>query len=455
MVNPSAFRGRQHVYLMGRKPKYTIARATGTVVDVLANIIQDYFDIFNPLENGRHWAPTKEEFEAAVLADPRPEPVAPNQESMTEEEYKKAAVEWENRKALIRYIKAQIKRWFAYQYMKDHNMTNRRSKSSSNPLFNILFQLSDKSVKRPCLLSAKSIWQHSHQVTINTEARQQCLREKKSAKTGLAPIRESIATTMFNALSEEERVAFVERASAEHAAALEQWEKYRENPIKTDPASLQRCINNLTAVAQPLLDTMTEATKWKGMLVLGGPSPAEGGRLNMIWSSSSLHLGTTSGAEPMTFGWFEHTRFRSQFVPMFTNFLRNCWSPEECREYALDPALEDYNELSMTVNNKDDKDETMISLDEPLSSEDDPLPPSPSPPAPPRSSPSVPGSPRVSIQRHSSLPAEDPSPPSPARSPPGSPIPSPRHPRPASLPPTPPPRSPMQSPSPPSIRSPM
>lgn len=106
MVNPGAFRGKQKTYLLGRKPEYSAARVNGTVIDVLAGIIQDYFHIFDPLENGRHWDPTDEEMEAATLADPRPEPVAPDPETMTPKEYKKAKVEWENRKDLIKFIKA-------------------------------------------------------------------------------------------------------------------------------------------------------------------------------------------------------------------------------------------------------------------------------------------------------------------------------------------------------------
>lgn len=43
-----------------------------------------------------------------------------------------------------------------------------------------------------------------------------------------------------------------------------------------------RCIGRLSGFAQPFLDLICEHTGMKATLLVGGPEPADGGRLNII-----------------------------------------------------------------------------------------------------------------------------------------------------------------------------
>lgn len=44
-----------------------------------------------------------------------------------------------------------------------------------------------------------------------------------------------------------------------------------------------RVITSLAKVVEPILNLLAEHTGFKFSLVGGGPEPADGGRLNMIW----------------------------------------------------------------------------------------------------------------------------------------------------------------------------
>ena len=78
----------------------------------------------------------------------------------------------------------------------------------------------------------------------------------------------------------------------------------------------------------------------KATMLIGGPEPADGGRLNVIRSVStpffswafldefeySIHSGMTSGDVKSTFGQSEHTTYKQVVVPLFGKFLKKCYS---------------------------------------------------------------------------------------------------------------------------------
>ena len=73
-------------------------------------------------------------------------------------------------------------------------------------------------------------------------------------------------------------------------------------------------------------------------MIVGGPEPADGGRLNVIRYvvpyllllrtnlSHSIHAGTTTGGVNATFGASERAAFKQSIVPLFGKFLKKCYS---------------------------------------------------------------------------------------------------------------------------------
>ncbi|PPR03500.1 hypothetical protein CVT24_012667 [Panaeolus cyanescens] len=328
MVNPGAFKGKRKEYMISRKKDYGDAKDAGTIEDCLAEIIQTYFRMFPP-DRPFDYEPTDEEI-TENLEKEYTDPQLPDPDELNESEYAVEMGKWKERRLTIKAVKG------AYQYLKDRNMVKKNLKGSKNGYASLMFQLSGKRLEKPRQYSAVSVWRRPNRKDIEAAARKRCLAEKKSLKTGLAPIREEIANTWFQALSVEEKEKYDNLAHEEHVAAMKQWKKDKKDPLTSDPESRQRCIANLPAVVQPLLDLIADATGWKVTLLAGGPCPARGGRMSMV----NLHSGTTLGEVPMTFGRFEHVRYAKYLTPMFTNFLRKCYTLEECRERAL-PVDED------------------------------------------------------------------------------------------------------------------
>ncbi|PPR04509.1 hypothetical protein CVT24_013115 [Panaeolus cyanescens] len=330
MVNPGTFRGQRKTYLLSRKPDYEAAYDNSTQEDCIANIVQVYFRMFPP-EMPLDYDPTDEEIEAN-LAKELVEQVEPHIDRLSASEYEQEMAVWNTRKQTIQTVKGQIKRWLAYQLLKDRNNLRKDLKGNDNPYASLVYQLSGNTLKKPRLRSAMSMWRRGEvHKTIEQVARARCLAENSPLKTNLAPTREKVAKALFDELGEGQKEAFARQAQVQYESELARWKESKNNPIPDDPQSYQHCISNLPAVVQPLLDLISQATGWKVTMLAGGPCPSRDGRMSMV----SLHSGTTNGEIPMTFGKFESVRYRKYITPMFTNFLRNCYSVEECRRRTL------------------------------------------------------------------------------------------------------------------------
>ena len=161
---------------------------------------------------------------------------------------------------------------------------------------------------------------------------------------------------MFERLPAEEQAEWTEQAKEEHEAALTRWKAENKGKCSTTPTDCQRyiwssnfwycwhlpsprCIQGLVHFMQPILDLICEATGWMCSLIAGGPEPAHVGCLNMIrlvifvlqmnfnlGIINSIHLGTTSGDVKMNFGQAKWLRYCKYFVPMYGQFLQNCYS---------------------------------------------------------------------------------------------------------------------------------
>jgi hypothetical protein len=105
MVNPGAFQGSRKDFLLGERASYSAAVAGGYAADALALIQRRYFKRY-PVELP-HTVEPSPEFLANVDDDaPEVEIPEPNEQNMSEEEYKVALDRLAERRKLVSYRKA-------------------------------------------------------------------------------------------------------------------------------------------------------------------------------------------------------------------------------------------------------------------------------------------------------------------------------------------------------------
>ncbi|KDR65402.1 hypothetical protein GALMADRAFT_148715 [Galerina marginata CBS 339.88] len=432
MVNPGAFRGSRKEFLMGEKEEYARGVADGCAGEAVALIYRRYFKRF-PLDLPHDEEPTADHLAAvddeAIDADYE----EPDPERMSPEEYGIALAKLENRQQTLEFRKAQIRRWLAYQYMKDHDI-NPKESGAQNPYQALLSKLTGKDIGRPRQKLAINLWRQTKRDLIESNAKARAQATNTSTRMGLAPIREKIAREMFNKLDDLEQRRWKDEVLREHRVAIAEWKKEMAKDTSTAPEDRQRCIMGLVQFVQPILDLLCDATGWKATLIAGGPEPAHDGRLNII----SVHSGTTTGDIPMNFGRAERQRFQKHIVPIYGSFLQKCYSPEECHSRALSQAEGFMSMESLGVDSDSANLDTVDAM--PASSTGSSLNETATTASP---TPWAPGGNGLIGEPPSSRPQVQPSPPasrppSPPASPPPSPPASPPPSLPASRPPSPP-----------------
>ncbi|KAF9053244.1 hypothetical protein BJ165DRAFT_1523956 [Panaeolus papilionaceus] len=342
MVHPGSFHGIRKAFLYEQRGDYESGVQGGYAADAAAIIVRKYFKRF-PASLSHDVDPTPE-FLASVddneADDEYPEP---DQETMSPDEYITAVQEHEVRRKLIVYRTAQIKRRLAYQYLKDHDIDPKES-GAENPYYALLCKLTGVSVGRPAKLPAANYWRKTALSEINTELEERVKRVQVNRRSGLAGLRSTVTKDLFNQLPEAEREEWFQISKQDHSAKVAEWEERVKSGPSVDPQDRQRCIESLTRFIQPILDGICSATGWKATLIAGGPEPTRGGTLSVL----SVHSGTTTGDVHMNFGRAESVRFAKYIGPIFSDFLKNCYSVEECKSRAL-PSDSPFEGLSGTV----------------------------------------------------------------------------------------------------------
>ncbi|KDR76072.1 hypothetical protein GALMADRAFT_139832 [Galerina marginata CBS 339.88] len=447
MVNPGAFRGSRKDFLMGEKEEYAQGVADGCAGEVVALIHRRYFKRF-PLELPHDEEPTAEHLAAVDDEAIDVDYEEPDAEKMSPEEYGIALAKLENRQQTLEFRKAvscvmfvveavevdsrekQIKRWLAYQYMKDHDI-NPKESGAQNPYQVLLSKLTGKDFNRPRQKPAINLWRQTQREAIENNVKARARATKTNTRDGLAPLREKIVREMFTKLDDEEQRRWKDECLREHRVAIAAWKEEMERETSTAPEDRQRCIMGLVQFVQPILDLLCDATGWKATLIAGGPEPAHDGRLNII----SVHSGTTTGDIPMNFGRAERLRFQKHIVPIYGSFLQKCYSPEECHSRALSQA-DGFMPMESLGVDSDSANLDTVDATRALSTDRSPSETAATGPSAPLPSPTIqqPPSPRPQVQ--TSPPASRPPSPPASRppSPPASRPPSP----PASRPPSPP-----------------
>ena len=181
---------------------------------------------------------------------------------------------------MLTFVDQQIKRWLAYQHMKDQDIDPTES-GAQNPYRILLHQLTGVTIQKPRKIWVVNVWRKTQRKEIDREAKIIAEREK-TPPSKLAAVRNKVACELFEKLPKIEQAQWVEQANEEHEAAVAKWKEQTEGRPSIAPADRQRCIQGLVRFAQPILDLVSEATGWKCSMIAGGPEPAHGGCLNMI-----------------------------------------------------------------------------------------------------------------------------------------------------------------------------
>ncbi|KDR79066.1 hypothetical protein GALMADRAFT_64225, partial [Galerina marginata CBS 339.88] len=356
----AVFQGQRTEFLEKQRANYAEALKDGSKDDFLKEVVRRFFKRF-PIELGMDGEPTEDQLKAVDDSKPDQELPIPNAKEMSPEEYRVALKTYEERKDFITRRTAQIARWFAYRHEKELGVTKE-------------IDLDDPITVLTCRLTGASSF-----------------KPRKPVANNMVDInmRQEVVRALFKELPSADRGFWNLRAEQEHRRLLRQWEETIQRPASTDPEARQQCIDGITGFMQPILDLVFEFTGMPTTFMMGGPEPADKGRLNII----SLHSGSVQGPVKMNFGEAEQAGYKEHVVPVFSRFLRKCFTREDCRAAALPSGAASL--LAIIGDHSINYDRAVPDLDpRPVTAVPRPLTPGNDRPSCPPSAPPSPSSPR-------------------------------------------------------------
>ncbi|KAF9471899.1 hypothetical protein BDN70DRAFT_819435 [Pholiota conissans] len=329
MVNPGAFKGSRKQFLQDQAVLYANAVVQDSVADTISDIQRRYFKRY-PITLPHDEEPT-EEWLAQVDEDaPDHEIVSPKRQAFdNDNDFDIALSAYNEQIKMIKMRKDQIARRLKYQYSKSQDVPSSKFRGKmDDPMFVLMANLTGLAAQKP----RRKTGYHD----ANISGRQK------------AGIRTQIYKEAYDSLDKEERDEWDNKAVKQYEDALAQYERALDAPPSTTPEDRQRIITGLPKFTQPILDMIADYTGWKATLIAGGPEPADNGRLNMV----SMHSGTTSGPVAMNFGRSERVSYKQFVVPIFANFLKKCYTVDECRAAVL--PMEHESLATLLKNDKSD-----------------------------------------------------------------------------------------------------
>ncbi|KAL0566534.1 SERTA domain-containing protein 3, partial [Marasmius crinis-equi] len=354
MPNRPTFIGQRAEFLREKGPDYAKARSEGTHKDIVA-VIQHQFLRRWPI-GSENVELTEEQLKAIDDDAVLPERVNPKDKKdsyKSEVEYKKAEEEWVQYNKDLTTRKRQIEDRLKNDYNKEHHPAMK--KGDNHPFTPLLDQLSygKNASGKPCKQSAEQAWADANKVQF--EATREKRKKTQPKKMNDAVFYNKVLREEFGKLTEQEQKDWEERSKTEQEERLKKWKEQRHAKPSEKPEDRQACIDRLNEFCGPILDGIAERTGWSCSLLLGGPEPRDGGRLNML----ALHAGPpTTGPVKMQFGRAEIGAWKGQFFPVYSRYLKKVYSKligsamEECRARAL-PS--DYADKEAEEDREDDE----------------------------------------------------------------------------------------------------
>ncbi|KAF9470946.1 hypothetical protein BDN70DRAFT_939309 [Pholiota conissans] len=329
MVNPGAFPGTRKDFLTAQKAIYAEAVMGNHVADTVADIQRCYFKRY-PISLAHTAEPTAAWLAQVDDSGPDLDLLPPDQTLLDEDAFKAAEVVYSDQVKLLKFRKEQIARRLAYQHAKDANPTKHISVGSEDPMAVLMSKLAGTPLKKPHMRTAYNVWSQRNRETVEAVYEER-IRVGHVPRTKKMSVRTQVYKECFDKLDLEVKKTYERMAAEEHRLTIENMELALNSPPSQSPADRQQVLRGLPTFVQPILDLISNYTGWKATLLVGGPEPADQGRLNMM----SFHAGETIGNVKMNFGRSERRGYKNFVMPIFGSFLKKCYTVEDCRAAAL------------------------------------------------------------------------------------------------------------------------
>ncbi|KAK7022849.1 SERTA domain-containing protein 3 [Paramarasmius palmivorus] len=291
-----AFKGSRLKFLMDNLPGYAKALKEGWAADFLADLVRRYFKRYPPgLDHSEE--PSREHLEQVNDDEPDPEVLPPvRKDGQSVEEFQAALVEFEKLQKVIDRRICQIRRWMSYHHSKENP---KKDPGEWDPWAAFLAKLSGVPVDRPGRQrTAYNRWAMDNKEKLDPLIKAKvatAVAEAKAAQTAGADIKKSgrkgpsafvkirqdVIIAEFEKLPEAERIHWKDVAESDHRVLTQKWHDAVNKPVDTSPEARQACIENIAAFVMPFLNGLSERTGWNATIIMGGPEPADDGRLNI------------------------------------------------------------------------------------------------------------------------------------------------------------------------------
>jgi hypothetical protein len=186
----------------------------------------------------------------------------------------------------------------SYEYAKDHTPKKRVSIGSEDPMDVLMAKLAGIPLKKPRLRTGHNIWGSTNRQRVDAVYEERVRADNVPMKRR-ATLRMQIYKELFDALDDETKQEYEKRAVEEHEAAVKKIDETLNSPPSQNPVDRQqyvfvflsyciysdlspRVLKDLPGFVQPILDLIADYTGWKATLLVGGPEPADQGRLNIM-----------------------------------------------------------------------------------------------------------------------------------------------------------------------------
>ncbi|PBK59165.1 hypothetical protein ARMSODRAFT_1027662 [Armillaria solidipes] len=333
MVNPGAFKGSRREFLMQEVEGYIKAVEEGRAAEFIADVVRRYLKRY-PLSLEHNVEPSQEHLAAVDDHAPDPEVVMPNEDELTFEEYEKVQLKFIEDQKDLKFRSEQIRRWLRYQYAKRNDMSA-KDMGADNPWTVLLHRLTGVGLSKPRKPQAFALWYKANATEVEAawKAHMEVMKTKGSpiAPGQRAAGFQSFKSKMYRDLPAAEKKSWEGLAAEEHEVAIKEYEEKLHAPVSQEAKDYQSCLERLPSVVKPLIDIIVEATGCPVSIYVGGPQPADGGRLHI----ASFHGGKTLGVVKQNFVEAERANLKRYILPVYSNFLKRCFSVEMCRARAL------------------------------------------------------------------------------------------------------------------------
>ncbi|KAJ6557768.1 hypothetical protein B0H19DRAFT_1070382 [Mycena capillaripes] len=151
----------------------------------------------------------------------------------------------------------------------------------------------------------------------------------------IVTLRNQVTKEQWDAEPEEFKAEVIAAREAEHKRAMDVYAMAVSGEVPTMPEEYNVALNNAAYYLQPFADSVHEHFGMNVVILLCGPVPERGGRIEV----RSVHSGKSNGMVPRIWPDFDRTGFDTM-QRSFVEFSHHCFTESECRARSL-------NEMAM------------------------------------------------------------------------------------------------------------